>query len=144
MESRIKITDEEWITLWKSVVEQIVTGKFCNRLGSLNVVIKGKKVELSEDEKTRLNELDSKDQEEYLSHILLERFLQFNTEEKAHLLLQVISFSSNTRGVDLRLIGGSISTGVIRVGKDITDHSVILINESPTGLFTNRTVLNQT
>ena len=144
VESRIKITDEEWITLWKSVVEQIVTGKFCNRLGPLNVVIKGKKVELSEDEKTRLNELDSKDQEEYLSHILLERFLQFNTEEKAHLLLQVISFSSNTRGVDLRLIGGSIRTGVIRVGKDITDHSVILINESPTGLFTNRTVLNQT
>lgn len=141
--SRIEITDEEWTTLWKSVVEQIVTGKFHNRLGTLNAVIKGRKIELSEDEKTRLSELDSEAQEAYLNQILLEKFLRFNTEEKAHLLLQVISFSSNTRGVDLRLIGGSISTGVIRISKDITDHSVILINESPTGLFTNRTILNQ-
>lgn len=141
--SRIEITDEEWATLWKSVVEQIVTGKFRNRLGTLNAVIKGRKIELSEDEKTKLSELDSEAQEAYLNQILLEKFLRFNTEEKAHLLLQVISFSSNTRGVDLRLIGGSISTGVIRISKDITDHSVILINESPTGLFTNRTVLNQ-
>lgn len=143
MTSRIEITDEEWATLWKSVVEQIVTGKFRNRLGTLNAVIKGRKIELSEDEKTKLSELDSEAQEAYLNQILLEKFLRFNTEEKAHLLLQVISFSSNTRGVDLRLIGGSISTGVIRISKDITDHSVILINESPTGLFTNRTVLNQ-
>ncbi|MDU0826662.1 MAG: Cas9 endonuclease PAM-interacting domain-containing protein, partial [Negativicoccus succinicivorans] len=143
VESRIKITDEEWTTLWKSVVEQIVTGKFRNRLGTLNGILQGRKIKLSKDEEARLNELDSKDQETFLSQILLERFLQFSTEEKTRLLLQVISFSGNTTGVDLRLIGGSSGTGTIKTNKNITDHSVILINESPTGLFTNRTVLNQ-
>ncbi|WP_288218190.1 Cas9 endonuclease PAM-interacting domain-containing protein, partial [uncultured Negativicoccus sp.] len=143
VESRIKITDEEWITLWKSVVEQIVTGKFRNRLGTLNGILKGEKIELSEDETTRSHELDTKEKDAFLRQVVFERFLRLKTEEKVHLLLQVISFSSNTRGVDLRLIGGKGGAGVIKISKDITDHSVILINESPTGLFTNRTILNQ-
>lgn len=143
LKSRVKITDEEWTALWKAVVEQIVTGKFRNRRGTLNSILQGRKIKLLKDEETRLNELDAKDQGAFLSEILLERFLQFNTEDKTRLLLQVISFSSNTRGVDLCLIGGSSETGTIKANKDITDHSVILINESPTGLFTNRTVLNQ-
>lgn len=143
VQSRVKITDEEWATLWKSVVEQNVKGKFRNRGGVLNDILQGRKIKLSNDEEARLNELDAKDQEEFLSQILLERFLRFSTKEKTDLLLQVISFSGNTRGVDLRLIGGANRAGVITKSKDITDHSVILINESPTGLFTNRTVLNQ-
>ena len=143
VKSRVKITDEEWVTLWKSVVEQNVKGKFRDRLGTLNGILKGRQVKLSEDEQTRVNELDSKNQEEYLSQILLERFLRFTTEEKTRLLLQVISFSGNTRGVNLCLIGGSERTGTITISNNITDHSVILINESPTGLFTNRTILNQ-
>lgn len=143
VKSRVKITDEEWATLWKSVVEQNVKGKFRNRGGVLNDILQGRKIKLSKDEETRSNELDAKDQEEYLSQILLERFLQFTTKEKTDLLLQVISFSGNTSGVNLSLIGGANRAGVITKSKNITDHSVILINESPTGLFTNRTVLNQ-
>ena len=143
VQSRVKITDEEWATLWKSVVEQNVKGKFRNRGGVLNDILQGRKIKLSKDEEARLNELTSKDQEAFLSQILLERFLRFSTEEKTHLLLQVISSSGNTRGVDLRLIGGANRTGVIMISNNITDHSVILVNESPTGLFTNRTVLNQ-
>lgn len=142
VKSRVKITDEEWATLWKSVVEQNVKGKFRNRGGVLNNILQGRKIKLSKDEETRLNELDSTDQEEYLSQILLERFLRFTTKEKTDLLLKVISFSGNTTGVDLRLIGGAKRTGIITIRKDITDHSVILINESPTGLFSNRTILN--
>ncbi|WP_314315525.1 type II CRISPR RNA-guided endonuclease Cas9 [Negativicoccus succinicivorans] len=143
VKSRVKITDEEWATLWKSVVEQNVKGKFRNRRGVLNDILQGRKIKLSKDEEARFNELDSKDQEEYLSQILLERFLRFTTKEKTDLLLQVISFSSNTRGVNLCLIGGSERTGTIAISNNITDHSVVLINESPTGLFTNRTVLNR-
>ena len=143
VESRVKITDEEWATLWKSVVEQNVKGKFRNRGGVLNDILQGRKIKLSKDEEARLNELTSKDQEAFLSQILLERFLRFSTEEKTKLLLQVISSSGNTRGVDLRLIGGANRAGVITISNNITDHSVILINESPTGLFTNRTILNQ-
>ena len=124
------------------MVEQNVKGKFRNRGGVLNNILQGRKIKLSKDEETRLNELDSTDQEEYLSQILLERFLRFTTKEKTDLLLKVISFSGNTTGVDLRLIGGAKRTGIITIRKDITDHSVILINESPTGLFSNRTILN--
>lgn len=82
VQSRVKITDEEWATLWKSVVEQNVKGKFRNRGGVLNDILQGRKIKLSKDEEARLNELDAKDQEEFLSQILLERFLRFDTKEK--------------------------------------------------------------
>ncbi len=46
-------------------------------------------------------------------------------------------------GVDLVLVGGSEKSAIMTKNKDITGSDVMLINESPTGLFENRKVLNK-
>ena len=41
------------------------------------------------------------------------------------------------------LVGGSEKSAIMTKSKDITGSDVMLINESPTGLFENRKVLNR-
>ncbi|NLY09585.1 MAG: type II CRISPR RNA-guided endonuclease Cas9 [Tissierellia bacterium] len=66
-------------------------------------------------------------------------------EEKIKLVTEIHKlFSKNgSHGVDLKLIKGRGQMGTIKLGKNITKHSVVLINESPTGLYVNRKVLNK-
>ena len=45
-------------------------------------------------------------------------------------------------GVNLKLIGGKSKSAVATKGKDFSKSNVIIINESPTGLYKNYKVLN--
>lgn len=50
---------------------------------------------------------------------------------------------ASLNGVDLTLVGGSKSTGVIDKRKNISGTTLVIVNQSASGLFENRKVLNQ-
>lgn len=74
-----------------------------------------------------------------------EIFKELNLEEKiivinnTHKLLGEASLG----GADLRLLDESKLSGIIQFNRDITNRNVVLVNESITGLYSNKKVLNK-
>lgn len=74
-----------------------------------------------------------------------ELFKKLNLEEKiivinnSHKLFRETSLG----GTDLKLVGESTQSGTIKFNKNISDKNVTLINESITGLYSNKKVLNK-
>ena len=67
-----------------------------------------------------------------------EKFEQLSIENQVIVLREILLLSkSNNLTADLRLIGGSKKTGVMRVSKNLNNKEFTIINQSPTGMFTN-------
>lgn len=64
-------------------------------------------------------------------------FEKLSWRDKMFVLLQIQKlFQSTPQTADLRkLPGGGSQVGVLKISSDITDHEVVLVHESPTGLF---------
>ena len=73
-----------------------------------------------------------------------ERFIHLTSKEKISVLLEIhkVFGRESLSGVNLKLIGGKSKSAVATKGKDFSKSNVIIINESPTGLYKNYKVLN--
>lgn len=73
-----------------------------------------------------------------------EQFLTLSDKQKAVTMLAILALvsRSSTSGCNLSEIGGKEQSGTLKISKNITDHHVVLVNESITGLFKTYTTLS--
>lgn len=74
-----------------------------------------------------------------------DRFAELPYKDKLVTLREIVRALSKDSGVGSNLlgIGGKGRSGVIQLSRTLSGHEVILIHESPTGLFTKRQVLSK-
>lgn len=83
-----------------------------------------------------------------LNHVMeegREKFLKLTLEEQCIALFQILKyFKCIAAFSDFGLIGGSKNTGRVQISKKVTgEKSFKIINQSPTGLFTNEIDMNE-
>lgn len=73
------------------------------------------------------------------------KFEKFSIYEQCIQIKEIIRiFNTTSEGVDLKSLGGSKKTSVLSINKKLSDKDkVVLINQSPTGIFENRINLLQ-
>ena len=106
------ITEEHNLTVYDQLIQKNKYGLFSKRLNSL-----GEKLEAGRD-----------------------LFIKLSVEEQLHVLAAAIASNSmNSNGiVDLRLIGASKNTGILKISKNITSQKEIkLIHQSITGIYSH-------
>ncbi|WP_425538592.1 type II CRISPR RNA-guided endonuclease Cas9 [Microaceticoccus formicicus] len=72
-------------------------------------------------------------------------FKKLNESEKCIVLFEIHNYFRNgcKSGVDLRLLGEGKSAGRTKINSNITKSELIIINDSVTGLYSNKKVLNR-
>lgn len=110
-------TDENLIRLYKEYRRQLNYGRFKGRGNTVEKIVKDG----------------------------LETFKTLNLEDKIDVLKNINDLfgSKSSTGVDLSKIGGAKRSGMFSVSKNITDHNVVLLHKSPTGMFVKEEVLNE-
>ena len=111
------ITEKEYLDIYDEYIKLLKEGEYKNRSNSpINILINGRDV-----------------------------FKELEEKEKALTILSIHkSFGrEGLSGVDLTFIKGKKGSSKIIFNKKITDKEVILINQSPTGLYESRKVLNK-
>lgn len=77
-----------------------------------------------------------------------EKFATFPCAEQCRILLQILNiFSNSARTANLEALGGSKSTGILRLSKNIGNsqgHSLLLIHQSVTGVYEQEVDLLET
>jgi CRISPR-associated endonuclease Csn1 len=70
-------------------------------------------------------------------------FAEINLEKQAKILSEILKiFQCNSIGADIHEIGGGYNVGRLSISKDLSKYdSFFMINQSPSGLFENRTDL---
>ena len=69
----------------------------------------------------------------------IDRFSELDVSKQCEALMNIIRLTTRTnQGVDLTAIGETKTAGSSKASMKITDHSVVLINQSVTGLYESR------